>query len=263
MWWAELHPQHSPEILICLTPGPVCRFTKSQFIPVSFSPFSLHFTSTKFPLSQNKQSCTSYMPWFSSSKDDRTLHSEDTSRTLRFLETQMPETERETKLPTKLVIPIIYYSEKNSNPHEKTDCSRYCSVTRLCLTLCDPTDVAHQASLSFTISWRLLKLMSIESVMPSNHLILCHPFLLLPSIFPSIRVFSNESALYIRQPKYWSFSFSPSNEYSRLISFRIELLDLAVQGTLKSPTVWKHQFFWYLVFFMVQLKHLYMTITLK
>ena len=86
-----------------------------------------------------------------------------------------------------------------------------------------PWTAAHQSSLSITNSWNLLKLMSIESVMPSNHLILCHP-LLLPSVFPSIRVFSNESVLYIRWPKYWSFSFSisPSNEYSRLISFRID-----------------------------------------
>ena len=89
--------------------------------------------------------------------------------------------------------------------------------------------------------------MSIESVMPSNHPILCRPLLLLPSVFPSIRVFSNESVLCIRQPKYWSFSFSPSNEYSGLISFRIDWFELlAVQGTLKSllqPTVQKHQFF--------------------
>ena len=99
-----------------------------------------------------------------------------------------------------------------------------------------PWTAARQASLSITNSRSLLKLMSIESVIPSNHLILCHP-LLLPSIFPSIRVFSNESALRIRWPKYWSFSFniSPSNEYSGLISFRMEWLDLlAVQGTLKS-----------------------------
>ena len=96
---------------------------------------------------------------------------------------------------------------------------------------------ACQASLSITNSRSLLKLMSIESVMPSKHLILCHPHLLLPSIFPSIRVFSNESVLRIRWPKYWSFSFSisPFNEYSGLISFRIEWLDLlAFQGTLKS-----------------------------
>ena len=96
---------------------------------------------------------------------------------------------------------------------------------------------AHQASLSFTISLGLLKLMSIELVMPSNHLILCRPFLLMPSIFPSIRVFSNESALHIRWPKYWNFNFniSPSNEYSGWISFRIERFDLfALQGTLKS-----------------------------
>ena len=98
-----------------------------------------------------------------------------------------------------------------------------------------PWTAAHQASLSFIISQSVLKLMSIESVMPSNHLILSHPFLLLLSIFPSIRVFSNESGLHIRGPKYWSFSFStsPSNEYSRLISFRINWFDLLiVQGTL-------------------------------
>ena len=103
--------------------------------------------------------------------------------------------------------------------------------------LVTPGSAALQASLSFTISWSLLKLMSIESVMPSSHLILCHPLLLLPSIFPSNRVFSNESTLPIRWPKYWSFSFSisPSNEYSGLISFRMDWFDhLAVQGTLKS-----------------------------
>ena len=98
-----------------------------------------------------------------------------------------------------------------------------------------PHGLAHQASLSFTISQSLLKLMSIESMMPSNHLILCHPLLLLPSIFPSIRIFSNESALCLRWPKYWSVSISPSNEYSGLISFRIDWFDLlAVQGTFKS-----------------------------
>jgi len=100
-----------------------------------------------------------------------------------------------------------------------------------------PRTASHQASLSFTVSWSLLKLMSIVSMIPSNYLILCHRFLLLPSIFPSIRVFSNELALCIRWPKYWSFSFSisPSNEYSGLISFRIDWFDLlTVQGTLKS-----------------------------
>ena len=100
-----------------------------------------------------------------------------------------------------------------------------------------PWTAAHQASLSITNSQSLLKLMSIMSVMPSNYLILCHTLLLLPSIFPSIRVFSNESVLHIRWPKYWSFSFSisPSNEYSGLISFRMDWFDLlAVQGTLKS-----------------------------
>ena len=115
---------------------------------------------------------------------------------------------------------------------------QFSSVAQLCLTLCDPMDC--QASLSVTNPWSLLKLMSIESVMPSNHLILCHPLLLQPSIFPSIRVFSNESVLHIRWPKYWSFSFSisPSKEDSGLISFRMDWLDLlAVQGTQEaSPT---------------------------
>ena len=108
------------------------------------------------------------------------------------------------------------------------------SRTRLSMT---PWTAACQASLFITNSWSLLKLMSIELVMPSNHLIPCHPLLLPPSIFPSIRVFSNEAVLHIRWPKYWSFSFSisPSNEYSGLISLRIDWLDLlAVQGTLKS-----------------------------
>ena len=100
-----------------------------------------------------------------------------------------------------------------------------------------PWTAAHQASLSITNSWSLLKLMSIELVMPSNHIILCHPLLLQPSIFPNIRVYSNESVLHIRWPKYWSFSFniSPSNECSGLISFRMDwLVLLAVQRTLKS-----------------------------
>jgi len=107
----------------------------------------------------------------------------------------------------------------------------------------NPWTAVHQASLSITNSRSLLKLMSIKSVVPSNHLILCHSLLLPPSIFPSIKVFSNESVLCIRWPKYWSFSFniSPSNEYSGLISFRMDWLDpLAVQGTLKS--LLKHQF---------------------
>ena len=122
-----------------------------------------------------------------------------------------------------------------------------------------PRTAAHQASLSLTNSWSLPKLMSIESVMPSNHLILCCPLLLLPSIFPSITVFSNESALCIRWPKYWSFSFniSPSNEHSGLISFRMDWLDLlAVQGTLKSLLQHhssKASVLWHSALFMVQL----------
>ena len=128
-----------------------------------------------------------------------------------------------------------------------------------------PWTAAHQASLSITNSWSLLKLMFIESVMPSNHLILCYLLLLLPSIFPSIRVFSNKSVLCIRWPKYWSFSFSisPSNEYSGLISFRMDGLDLlAVQGTLKSLLQHHSSNASILrcsVFFIVQLSHLYMT----
>ena len=141
-------------------------------------------------------------------------------------------------------------------------------VTQLCPPPCDPWTAAHQASLSFTVSQSLLKRVSfaqIESLMPSNHLIFCCPLLLLPSIFPRIRVFSNESALHIRWPKYWSFSFSisPSNEYSGLISFRINWFDLlTVQGTLKSLPQhhsMKASVFQHSVFFMVQLSHLYMT----
>ena len=128
-----------------------------------------------------------------------------------------------------------------------------------------PWAAACQASLSITNSWSLLKLLAFESVMPSNHLILCHPLLLLPSIFPSIRVFSNESALRIRWPKYWSFSFniSPFNEHPGLISFRMDWLDLlAVQGTLKSLLqhhTSKASILWRSAFFMVHLSHPYMT----
>ena len=128
-----------------------------------------------------------------------------------------------------------------------------------------PWTPAHQVSLSITNSWSLLKLMSIELVMPSNHFILCHPLLLLPSTFPSIRVFSNESVLHIRWPKYWSFSFiiSPSNEHPGLISFRMDWLDLlAVQGTFKSLLQHhssKASILWHSAFFIVQLSHLYMT----
>ena len=136
------------------------------------------------------------------------------------------------------------------------------SRVRLFVTL---WTAALQASLSITSSWSLLTLMSIKSVMPSNHLILCRPLLLTPSIFPSIRVFSNESALCIRWPKSWSFSFNinPSNEYSVLISFRMDWLDLlAVQGTLKSLLQHhslKASILWCSAFFIVQLSHPYMT----
>ena len=138
------------------------------------------------------------------------------------------------------------------------------SLSRVLLFV-TPWTTARQASLSITNSWSPPKPMSIESVMPSNHLNLCHPLLLLPSIFPSIRVFSNESALCIRWPKYWSFSFniSPSNEHTGLITFRMDWLDLlAVQGTLKSllqhrsskPSILRCS-----AFFIVQHSHPYMT----
>ena len=128
-----------------------------------------------------------------------------------------------------------------------------------------PWTATHQASLYITTFWSLLKLMSVESVMPSNHLVLCRPLLLLPSIFPSIRVFPKESALHVRWPEYWSLSFSisPSNEYSGLISLRMDWLDLlAVQGTLKSllqhhsskAPILQHS-----AFFIVQLSHPHMT----
>ena len=126
-----------------------------------------------------------------------------------------------------------------------------------------PWTVARQASLFITNSQSLLKLMSIELVMPSNHLIRCRPLLYLPSIFPNIRVFSNESVLHIRWPKYWSFSISPSNEYSGLISFRMDWLDLlAVPGTLKSflqHHSLKASILQRSAFFTVQLSHPYMT----
>ena len=141
---------------------------------------------------------------------------------------------------------------------------QFSSVTQLCLTLCDPMTAARQASLSITNSWELTQTQVHWAVMPSNHLILCCPLLLLPSIFPSIRVFSNESVLPIRWPKYWNFSFSisPSNEYLGLISFRIDwFVLLAVQGTLKG--LLQHHSLKASIrqcsaFFMVQLSYLYM-----
>ena len=140
----------------------------------------------------------------------------------------------------------------------------YCCQLLSCVWLFETSRAAaHQASLSFTISWNLFKLMSIESMMPFNHLILCHPLLLLSPVLLSIRVFSNESAPHIKWPKYWSFSFSisPSNEYSGLISFSIYWFNfLAVQGNLKSllqhhsskASILQHS-----AFFMVQLSHTY------
>ena len=154
--------------------------------------------------------------------------------------------------------------------HSQWSCPnpRFSSVQFSCSVMSDsvtPWTAAQQACLSIPNSWSLLKLMSIRSVMPSNHLIFSHPLLLLPSAFPSIRIFSNELVLCIKWPKYWSFSFSisPSKEYSGLISFRIDLLDLlAVQGTLKSLLQHhssKASILRWSAFFIVQLSHPYMT----
>ena len=152
---------------------------------------------------------------------------------------------------------------QSSNPMEKSH--QFSSITQLYRTLVTPWTAVCQASLSITNSQSLLKLMSIKSVMPSNHLILCCPLPLLPSFFPSIRIFSDESVLCIKWPKYWSFSFSicPSNEYSGLISFRMDWLDLlAVQGTLKSLLQHhssKASILRCSAFIMVQVSHPYMT----
>ena len=145
------------------------------------------------------------------------------------------------------------------------DSVQFSSVPQSCPTFCNPWNAARQASVSITNFQSLPKLMSNESEMPSNHLILCRPLLHLTSIFPSIRVFTNESALHIRWPKYWSFSFniSPSSEHSGLISFRMDWLNiLAVQGTLNSLLQHhssKASILWHSAFFMVQLSHPYMT----
>ena len=140
-----------------------------------------------------------------------------------------------------------------------------CSVAQLCLTICYPMDCSMPGFPSFTIFWSLLKFMSIESVMPSNHLILCWRLLLLLLIFPSIRVFSNEFDHHIRWPKYWNFSFTinPSSKYSGFSSFRIDWFDLcAIQRTFKRLLQYhnlKASIFWCSTFFMVQVSHLYMT----
>ena len=153
----------------------------------------------------------------------------------------------------------------NTEAHIQFSSVQFSSVAQSCLTLCDPWIAALQASLSITSSQSWLKLMSIELVMPSNHLILCCPLLLPTSIFPSIRVFSKESVFRIRWPKYRSFSFSisPSNKYSGLISFRMDWLDLlAVQGTLKSLLqhhTSKASILRCSAFFVVQLSHPYIT----
>ena len=143
---------------------------------------------------------------------------------------------------------LLNHEENNKKKNKRNHRLSFSSVQSLSRVrlFATPWIAARQSSLSITSSWSLPKLMSIESVIPPNHLILCRPLLLLPSIFPSIRVFSNESALHIRWPKYWSFSFSisPSNEYSGLASFRMNWLDLlGVPRVFSNTTVQKHQFF--------------------
>ena len=166
-------------------------------------------------------------------------------------------------ITTSNFFPSSDHISLNCKMSKRPSCVLTVQVSRVQLFV-TPWTVAHQASLSITNSWSLLKLMPIELVIPSNHLILCHPLLLLPSIFPSIRIFSNESALRIRWPKYWSFRFSISlsNEYSGLIFYRIDWFDLAVQGTLKSLLQYhssKATILWCSAFFTVQLSHPYMT----
>ena len=163
-----------------------------------------------------------------------------------------------------MIFPLVMYGYE-SWTIKKAECQRIDAFELWCWRrlLRIPWTTAHKASLSFTISQSFLKFMSIELVMPSNHLILCHPLLLLPSIFPNIRVFSNEWTLHMRWPKYWSFSFSiiPSKEHPGLISFRMDWLDLlAVQGTLKSLLQHhssKASIFQCSAFFIVQLSLIY------
>ena len=144
---------------------------------------------------------------------------------------------------------LFTHTRKSLGQERIIDSVQFSSLAQSCLTLCDPMNHSTSTSLSITNSQSLHKLMSIESVMPSKHLILCHPLLLPPSIIPSIRVFYSESVLCMRWPKYWSFSFniSPSNEYPGLISSRMDWFDLlAVQGlsrVFSNTTVQKHQFF--------------------
>ena len=159
----------------------------------------------------------------------------------------------------------LYFNKSLKKPFIALCLSSVQSLSRVRL-FATPWTAAHQASLPITNSQSLLKLMSIESVMPSNHLVFCCPLLLLPSIFPSVRVFSNVSVLHIRWPKYWSFSFniSPSNEHPGLISFRMDWLDLIeVQRTIKTRLQHhssKTSILWHSAFFIVQLSHPYTSI---
>ena len=185
-----------------------------------------------------------------------TMHSPSEMGTMRLRDIQGPKGLRSHNK--------LWQIQDFNTGHLVPDLSSVQSLSRVRL-FATPWIAACQASLSIINSWSLLKLMPIELVMPSSHLILCHPFLLLPSIPPSIRVFSNESTLRMRWPKYWSFSFSisPSNEYPGLVSFRMDWLDiLVVQGTLKSHLQHhrsKTLIFRRSAFFTVQLSHPYMT----
>ena len=168
---------------------------------------------------------------------------------------------------SKAALPCLLSLHQDSNYNyvlKMPKCILLVQLLSHVLLVATPWTAAFQASLSFTISQRLLKLMSMELMIPSNHLILCFPLLLLPSVFPSIRVFSSESAFLIRRPKYWSFSFSisPSNEHSGLTSFSSDWFDLLVQRTLESLLQHynsKASVFQCSAFFMVQLLHRYVT----
>ena len=177
-----------------------------------------------------------------------------------------PDDQEPQPAPCALILGLLSYVSPGLSKSESISVSQFSSVTQSCPTLCDPMNrAARQASLSITNSRSSLRLMSIKSVMLSSHLILCRPLLLLPPIPPSIRVFSNESTLPIRWPKYWSFSLSiiPSKEIPGLISFRMDWLDrLAVRGTLKSLLQHhssKASILRCSAFFTVQLSHPYVT----
>ena len=185
-----------------------------------------------------------------------------------FLTTAQPEKSHDKSFPCTFLFLCLLYNHLVGTATTIIPVLlklQFSSVAQSCLTLCDPMNCSTPGLPSITNSWSSLKLMSIESVMPSSHLMFCRPLLLLPSIFPSIRGFSNQSILHIRWPKYWSFSFgiSCSNEHSGLISFRVDWIsNLAVQGAIKSLLQHhcsKASILWCLAFFMVKLSHPFIT----